>query len=150
MKKMIYIIVLLFSLGCANNASKSMEMDASESFEKIEEESEFSENDAYTLIIKQKLQEYIDKKALAKANPDFVIDTGKSKLLTIKTDTRLKQIDFITPFENVSDSIKKVTTRVVLEHQVDTILTFIKTSETEIDGEQLQTTKISFDTIKKK
>ncbi len=127
-----------------------MEMDASESFEKIEEESEFSENDAYTLIIKQKLQEYIDKKALAKANPDFVIDTGKSKLLTIKTDTRLKQIDFITPFENVSDSIKKVTTRVVLEHQVDTILTFIKTSETEIDGEQLQTTKISFDTIKKK
>ena len=153
MKKFIYTIVFLLSISCANNASKTMEIEASETFEieeQEEEQSDFSENDAYTLLVTQKLQEYIDLKALAKANPDFTIDTNENKLLSIEEGIKLKNINFISPFEAVSDSVKKAITRVVMNHKVDTILTFIKTSEIEIDGELLINTKVSFDTIQKK
>ncbi|PKV52727.1 hypothetical protein ATE84_4848 [Aquimarina sp. MAR_2010_214] len=146
MKRLIYIIVFLFSLGCANNASKSMEMDTVESFEKTEEQSNLSEDDAYTLIITQKLQEYLDKKTLAKTNPDFTTDTNKNELLSTEEGAQLKHIDFITPFETVSDSVQKVVTRVVLEHQTDTIITFIKTSIITIDNEVFRTHKIEFET----
>ncbi|WP_152538637.1 hypothetical protein [Aquimarina macrocephali] len=145
MKRLIYIIVLLFSFGCANNASKSMEMDTVESFEKVEEQSELSEHDAYTLIISQKLQEYLDKKTLAKTNPDFTVDTNKNELLSIEEGAQLKHINFITPFETVSDSVKKVVTQVVLEHQTDTIITLIKTSIITIDNEVFKTHKIEFE-----
>ncbi|EZH72559.1 hypothetical protein ATO12_20705 [Aquimarina atlantica] len=145
MKKFIYIIVLLCSLGCANNASKSMEMDAVESFEKIEEQSDLSEDDAYTIIITQKLQEYLDRKTLAKTNPDFTIDTHKNKLFSTEEGAQLKHINFITPFETVSDSVKKVATQVVLEHQTDTIITLIKTSTITIDNEVFKTHKIEFE-----
>ena len=122
-----------------------MEMDAVESFEKVEEQSELSEDDAYTLIITQKLQEYLDKKTLAKTNPDFTIDTNKHELLSAEEGVQLKHINFITPFEAVSDSVKRVVTRVVLEHQTDTIITLIKTSIITIDNEVFKTHKIEFE-----
>ncbi|WP_132066268.1 hypothetical protein [Aquimarina spinulae] len=145
MKRLIYIIVLLFSFGCANNTSKSMEMNAAESFEKVEEQSDLSEDDAYSLIISQKLQEYLDKKTLARTNPDFTIDTNKNELLSAEKGGQLKHINFITPFETVSDSVKKVATQVILEHQTDTIITLIKTSIITIDNEVFKTHKIEFE-----
>ncbi len=149
MKKFIYILLFLLSFGCANKRSNSRDLEPHKTYELEKKQLDLSENDAYTLLITQKLEEYIDTKTLAKANPDFVIKTDQKKLLSLEEGTKIKHINFISPFESISDSIKKVTTRVVLDHKVDTILTFIKTSQIEIDGKQLLTTKISFDTLKK-
>lgn len=149
MKKFIYISLFLLSFGCANKRSNSIDLETSEAYKLEDKQSYLSENDAYTLLITQKLQEYIDTKTLAKTNPDFTIKTDQNKQLPLEEGTKIKHINFISPFETVSDSIKKVTTRVVLDHNTDTILTFIKTSKIEIDGKQLLTTKISFDTLKK-
>ncbi len=122
-----------------------MEMNAAESFEKVEEQSDLSEDDAYSLIISQKLQEYLDKKTLARTNPDFTIDTNKNELLSAEKGGQLKHINFITSFETVSDSVKKVATQVILEHQTDTIITLIKTSIITIDNEVFKTHKIEFE-----
>ncbi|WP_128755303.1 hypothetical protein [Aquimarina sediminis] len=152
MKKFTYIIISLLSFGCANNASsesKTMDIEASESYIEAEEASEISENDAYILLITQKLEEYLDRETLAITNPNFNVKIDSSKLLSTEKGTKLKKVSFISSFEAISDSVKKVTTKVVLDHKTDTILTFIKTSKIEIDGEQLISTKISFDTIPK-
>lgn len=152
MRRIIYIMFTLLCFGCANNTSKTIKMEDTEAFEIAEEESTsyFSEADAYSIVIQQKLQEYLDKKALLKTNPDFKVETEDHKLLSTKNGDKLKRIEFISPFEIVSDSVKKVAIKVVLEHETDTILTLIKTSVIEIDGEQLLSTKVSFDTILKK
>lgn len=152
MRRIMYIMFTLLCFGCANNTSKTMKMENTEAFEIEEEESSpyFSETDAYSILIQQKLQEHLDKKALLKTNPDFNIETKEYKFLSIKNGGKLKNIEFISPFKIVSDSVKKVAIKVVLEHETDTILTRIKTSVIEIDGEQLLSTKVSFDTIPKK
>lgn len=152
MRKFIYTILVLLCFGCAKNASKIMNTENSEAFEILEEEPTpyLSKTEAYSILIQQKLQEYLDKAVLMKTNPGFNIETEGYKLLSNKHSTKLKRIELISPFEIVSDSVKKVVTKVVLEHQTDTIITYIKTSVIKIDGEELLSTKISFDTIQKK
>ncbi|WP_062062204.1 hypothetical protein [Aquimarina longa] len=149
MKKFISILLFLLSFSCANNISKKTEAKASDNFEIIEREKTIvSDTDAYTLLITQKLQEYLDKKIVAKTNPNFNINIENTTLFSVTENTKLNSVTLIAPFETVSDSVKKVLTKIVLEHKTDTILTFIKTSEINIEGEQLITKKVFFDTIK--
>ncbi|WP_438711368.1 hypothetical protein ACSTS3_00440 [Aquimarina muelleri] len=146
MKKVMYAMVILLCFGCANNNSKTIKMEDSRAFEITEEASTsyLSEADAYSILIQQKLQEYLDKKTLLKTNPDFNTETEEYKLISIKNNPNIKRIELISPFEIVSDSIKKVVTKVVLEHQTDTIITFIKTSTIVIDNKTYKTHKIAF------
>lgn len=146
MRRIMYTMFTLLCFGCANNTSKTMKMENTEAFEIAEEEStlHFSEADAYSVLIQQKIQEYLDKKELLKTNPDFIIETKEHEFLSIKNGGKLKNIEFISPFEIVSDSVKKAVTRVVLEHETDTIISFIKTSYTTMDSKIFKTHKIEF------
>ncbi|WP_103863634.1 hypothetical protein [Aquimarina sp. I32.4] len=149
MRRLLFIIAILFLIGCANNESRRMEMETTVSLDIPKETTALSDSDAYMIIIKQKLQEYLDRKALAKSNPDFAIETDRNTSILTTEGTQIKYLDFITPIKTTSDSIKEVLIKVVTEQKTDTIMTIINTSKIEIDGELLTTTKVSFDTIKK-
>ncbi len=148
-KKFVYIISLIILAGCANKASKELDIEASEAPEMAIDDAIISEEDAYTMLITQKLQEYLDKKALAEIHPGFDVTTDQDGLLSDKAGTEIREIKFIEPFKIISDSVKTVKTAVVLDSKIDTLITHIKTSETEIDGEKLKTTNISFELFKK-
>ncbi len=139
----LYIVGLLVCIGCANNSSKEAESDT-EVLKTEEETSLVSEEEAYSILILQKLKEIVDKKVLADTHPDFDIDPSIQSLYPAITDTKVKEVHLISPFEIVSDSVKSVKTKVVYETKTDTIITYIKTSEMMVDGEQLKTTKMSF------
>ncbi|TSE11029.1 hypothetical protein [Aquimarina algiphila] len=148
MKQFVYIIISTLVFACAKAPSKELDMEASETIEALEEDSRpiISENEAYIILITQKLQEFIDKETLEKSHPDFSSRSKQNSVLSIK-DTNIKEVNFIGAFQTVSDSIKTVKTEVVFATTIDTIITTIKTSNIEIEGELLKTTKITFDTI---
>ncbi|WP_108866618.1 hypothetical protein [Aquimarina aquimarini] len=149
MRRLLFIIAVLLLIGCANNESRRMKIETTESLDIPEETTALSDSDAYMILIKQKLQEHLDRKALAKSNPDFAIETDRNTSILTTEGTQIKHIDFITPIKTTSDSIKEILIKVVTEQKTDTIMTIINTSKIEIDGELLTTTKVSFDTIKK-
>ncbi len=144
MKQWMYILIVGLSVGCAKNASKNMEVEASNAVQVPEEKTTISEEDAYTLLITQKLQEYLDQQALAETHPDFDIQKVEDDGLFSTHEKQLKSIQFIAPFEWITDSIKSVKTKVIFDATTDTLITYIQTSETEIDGETFKTTNITF------
>ncbi|WP_152537465.1 hypothetical protein [Aquimarina pacifica] len=120
----------------------------SNTLELEEENITISEEDAYTILIKQKLQELIDKRKLAQSHPDFELNSKKNELFS-QQESNIKEIKLITPFTIVSDSVKTITTAVVFDNAIDTVLSIIKTSTVEIEKKQLKMTKVTFDTLQK-
>ncbi|MDY8134514.1 hypothetical protein [Aquimarina sp. 2201CG5-10] len=145
MRQFVYILILLFVIGCSNNTSKDFNLKESETVSTAEENIAISEEDAYILLITQKLEEELDKKLLIKEHPDFTIKTSGSISETIEGVSVLQKIELIDSFKKISDSVKIAKTKVVFDTKTDTILTYIKTSKVEIDGEIINTIKVSFD-----
>ncbi len=140
-----YLLICSLLLGCADNASKEQDTMKLESSSAVEEENSMvSEEEAYTILAKQKLKELIDKKELAAAHPQFSIDSNTEFTITEIEDTLIKNLQFIEPFKTLSDSVKYAKTKVIFPSKIDTLLTFITTSTINIDGETFKTTKISF------
>ena len=149
MKQFIYIFIVLILYGCANNARKEMDIESSEAPIYVEEEVAITAEDAYTILIKQKLQEQIDQTLLTKKHPGFEID--KHENLNFITDQKtVEHVELVSVISTLSDSVKTVKTKVVFDTKTDTLLTFIRTSTVQIDGEQLKTTTLQFTPIKKK
>ncbi|MBQ4821536.1 hypothetical protein [Aquimarina sp. MMG016] len=154
MKQFVSVIILCILFGCANNASKEMDTTNILEANGIKKEEEIiSKEDAYALLIKEKLQEQIDKKNLTKNHPNFDIDLDDNKSFFNKLASGVKSVKLIEPIETISDSVKSIKTEVVFGTEIDsmisdTIVARIKTSTIEIDGESLNATQISFDKIK--
>ncbi|MEW7292247.1 hypothetical protein [Aquimarina sp. 2304DJ70-9] len=149
MKHFIYIIIVLVFIGCAKNSSKELDDEVSKASSVVEEEISITQEDAYVLLIKQKIQESIDKSVLAKKHPDFTIENKQEEHFSTEEKT-IKDVTLIAPFKILSDSVKTIKTKVIYESRIDTLITHIKTSKTEIDGEQLKITMITFSSPKKK
>jgi len=153
MKQLGYIIVFVVPIlitGCANNSYKMMEKDAAASVESYdEEEVSFSSlEDAYTLLITEKLQDYLDTQTLAAKHPKFN-NTTKTTLFSAKNVKEIRQIKFIGQPETISDSITKIITKVDFDTtKTDTIISYIKTSYTIIDGVKFRTSKATFEKVK--
>ncbi len=150
MKQFVYISIVFIFFSCAKNASKESDNQAPEISSTIEEEMAITEEEAFAVLIKQKIQEYIDKNILAEKHPDFTIKDYyyQEELFSTKERT-VKDVTLIAPFKVLSDSVKTVKTEVIFESQIDTLITFIKTSEVEIDGDHLKITTITFAPLKK-
>ncbi|TPN81388.1 hypothetical protein [Aquimarina algicola] len=140
------ISIAIFISSCSNNAHKRMEMESDKvTLEHSETEEAFiSENDAYELLIQQKLQEYIDKQVLLTSHPNFNLSIKKEDSLSTK-ETKIEKINLIDSFQTVSDSIKKATVKVTYKNTIDTILVTITSTQIEIEGEQIKNTKVSFE-----
>ncbi|GAA4278231.1 hypothetical protein GCM10022259_29560 [Aquimarina mytili] len=123
-------------------------MKENEASEIVDEITSISKEDAYSILITQKLQQYIDQKTLTKAYPDFIIETGQDRIF-LEDSAVVKKVELIEPFVVISDSVKTVKTKVTFESKIDTLTTIIKTSDIKMDGEIFKTTKVIFETVEK-
>jgi len=148
MKQFAYLIVLFLIVGCANSANKMMEVNKTAVDEiYAEEETSFAMlEDAYSVLITEKLQDYLDKRILAEKHPEFKTHERDTKLFNLKDVKEIQQIQFIGSPEILSDSITKITTKVHFTNtKTDTIVSYIKTSSTMIDGVKFKTSKATFE-----
>ncbi len=153
MKQFVYIIISTLVLACAKAPSKELDMEASETIVTLEENAPIvSEEDALKFLITEKIQEHIEKKKLVENHPDFDVNSDTSDLLFSTITNTVKDIKFLEQIKTISDSVRLIKTEVVFNNQADTLLTDtiitkIKTSKIEIEGEQLKTTKITFKSV---
>jgi len=150
MKKYIALLLVLTISSCAKPRYKSAEA-VSDVFEESEEATFEVLKDSYNLLITEKLQDYLDTKSLAKEHPNFK-DTYNNidlELFIDKSAKEIRNIQFIGQPKIISDSITKLTTQVHFANaSIDTIVSYIKTSTTMIDGIKFKTSKASFEKTK--
>ncbi|MFD2564918.1 hypothetical protein [Aquimarina rubra] len=151
MKQFVYLIVLLIITSCANNSFKNMEApEISEDNFFTEDEASFATlEDAYVVLVSEKLQDYLDKQILVNQHPEFIAKEDTPVLFTTKKAKEIRQVKFIGQPEILSDSITKIITQVHFGNtQTDTIISYITTSETLIDGVRFKTSKATFERMK--
>ncbi|AXT52814.1 hypothetical protein D1818_19035 [Aquimarina sp. BL5] len=152
MKQFVYLIVILVIIGgCSNIARNNMEPTANRGGDDfVTEEASFAAlEDAYAVLVSEKLQDYLDKQLLAKQHPEFINRVDDIKLFHVKDAKEILQIKFIGKPEVLSDSITKIITQVHFSNtKTDTIISYIKTSSTTIDGVKFKTSKAMFEKIK--
>ena len=147
------IFVILLLIGCSKRASKEADNMSSPEFEVSEtsmETSIVSEEEAYKILVTQKLKALLDEKQLIKTHPKFKITSEAEGIIRNTTDTLISKIEFINSFQAVSDSVQSVKTKIIYPTAIDTILTVIKTSTITIEGEPLKTTQVYFERLKTK
>ncbi len=150
MKQFVYILLLIVITSCANNSHKSMEpVNAGEADIYIEEEaSPTSLEDAYIILVEEKLQDHIDKQILIKNHPEFKIEKDTTSSLGLENQEKIQQIKFLEQPEILSDSVTKIITEIHFANKKsDTIISYITTSTTIIDGVQFKTSKANFERI---
>lgn len=152
MKQFVYYTFILFFIACSNKrAEKSMDVNAETTEElSVEKEDAISEVEAYTFLVKQKLQEHIDKKLLVLKHPEFATDHPEPNLFTIHHNTQIEDITFIGNPKTVLDSMAQYITKVDFKNAPsDTIISNINMSTTTINNEVVKTSKIVFEKIEK-
>ncbi|WP_378178078.1 hypothetical protein [Aquimarina sp. SS2-1] len=115
-----------------------------------EEEASFATlEDAYVVLVSEKLQDYLDRQILIKQHPEFVAQDDTLALFTQKEVKEIRQIKFIGQPEVLFDSITRILTQVHFgDSQIDTIISNITTSSTVIEGVKFKTSKATFEKIK--
>ena len=143
------LIILLFITGCANNERYEKSMDESAaSVADIANYEAISPEDAYSILVSEKLQEYFEKQKIIKQHPEFdITTTTKTPILSVKDSIiDISVIDNI-PFPDF-DSISLKT--VISYHnsiKKDTIISKIKRSRIVVEGEQIISSKVKFEKV---
>ena len=107
--------------------------------------------DAFAILITEKLQDHLDKQELIKEHPEFKKQEDTIALFNIENAKEIQQIQFINQPEVISDSITKIITKVHFNNaEIDTIVSYIKTATTIIDGVKFKTSKASFKRLQPK
>lgn len=150
----IYIFIGLLYIGCANNSAPYKTESDAVDFIVEEEEAVISEEDALSILVKQKIQEHLDKKNIHYQHPEFKIDSDHHQTVFPKKATQVKQVTFIKDLYPDLDSLSSFITEVTFESDqktsnIDTIITTIKTSKIVFDGNPLKTQEISFSALQR-
>ncbi|MHA7059696.1 hypothetical protein ACWGOQ_0020890 [Aquimarina sp. M1] len=147
MKQFLSILSLLLITSCSNNSYKDREVSTAIEDEIFTEKiSSTALKDAYIILISEKLQDYLDKQMLIKQHPKFIDDKDSTALFTTKRAEEIQQITVIGQPQTIADSITKIITKVHFSNtETDTIIAYITTSVTLIDGVSFKTTKASFE-----
>ncbi|WP_299901100.1 hypothetical protein [uncultured Aquimarina sp.] len=154
MKQLMYILISFILLGCSNNSYKNMEATEGSNDEIVmdsyEEEMSFDIlEDSYTILVSEKLQDYLDKQLLIQKHPEFKTVTDTPYLFDLKNRNHIEKIRFLDQPKNFSDSITIITTEIQFGNlEKDTVISYIKTSSTLIDGVKFRTSKVSFERLK--
>lgn len=152
MKKSIYFIASLLLFSCSNRMTKSEMTTYRESSiegaaisNNTDMEAFTTLEDSYSLLITEKIQDYLDKQILAKKHPEFNSENNVKELFKTIDSKEVLLVEFIGQPEKVSDSVTKLITKVGFTNtQTDTIYSYIKTATAVIDGVVFKTSKITF------
>ncbi|MBW1297275.1 hypothetical protein [Aquimarina litoralis] len=154
MRQLMYSVILFVFLGCSNNSYKNMEATEVSNddivIDSYEEEMSFAAlEDSYTILVSEKLQDYLDKQLLIQEHPEFKTVTDSIHLFALNNRKQIEQIKFLNRPEKLSDTITKLITEVHFGNtEIDTVISYITTSSTLIDGVQFRTSKVTFDRLK--
>lgn len=152
MKKLIYIIAVLFIWSCANGPSLNKEAAIDEVTSKV---AEFEKGE--NAIFKEKLTRYFDLLKLKEIHPDFETDLisqlqnlSQNEIIEIKNleGINIENITVVNNISTVSDSIEKVklTYNIVGKNisKKDSIYAYKTTTEIMIDGYPVKSFDIKF------
>lgn len=157
MRALIYILicVVLFSCSDANNKEMMVET-AADAMEESAAPAMVSETFQYETITKQKLQELLDLRHLAKEHPDnsaikSQLDAISQSVLfrELKGTQKVIAIEALAPPETINDSVQKLKVQFAAEDDSgivveDTITTIITSRMFILDGIEQVATKVVF------
>lgn len=151
MNKFITLLaIFLLMASCSNNNryEKGIES-AAPAVDAVSDYDVISPEDAYSILISEKLQEYFEKQKIIKKHPDFdAIVTTKAPLLSIKDSI----IDIAIIDKIPSPDFDSIALKTVVSYhnnaQKDTIISKIKRSRIVIEGEQIISSKVKFEVNK--
>lgn len=105
---------------------------------------------AYTLLIQEKIQDHIDKQKLRQQYPDFKTSTDSTATLYLEEKTTIETIQLLDtiPLENE----KTVDIRAIIIYKTnkrDTIIATLKRTKMSIEGEEVISSKVILKNHKK-
>ncbi len=143
MNKFITLFILLLCIvSCSNNEryKEVMESVTAADYDAV------STEDAYSILISEKLQEYFEKQKIIKNHPEFESNLTTNSSLLLMNDSIID----ISIIDNIpSPDFDSISLKTVISYynntQKDTILSKIKRSRIVIEGEQIISSKVRFE-----
>ncbi|WP_459211016.1 hypothetical protein [Aquimarina rhabdastrellae] len=151
MRYLSFIFLIVFCFSCARHKEEHVVI-SKEHTSAIEKKS-YAKKDAYSLLIKKKLQHYIDEQKLTLTHPEFS-ETALPSLFNIDTSAIVvvKNVELIPLSKNI-DSVQTFMSKVIFSTSAkqftDSIITTIKKKVIMIDDTLQTSTKFSFSSIKR-
>ncbi len=156
MKKLIYLSFICCGILFYNCSNRKENQSFMLELEKVplEKKSSVTKEEAYSLLINQKLYEYVDRQKLMKEHPEFSTHKDVNSLFPfLDTNSSIESIDS-SPLSIVTDSTKLFKTIIKFKinnvQRIDSIRSKIISSQTIIDGESYSTTNVFFNPYVKK
>ena len=151
MKKIAYIVSCILILSCSRHAENKINDKSAADMESIKSESTIVSptEESYILLIKQKLQERLDKENLWIQHPEFKIGDSLSPLFGDPGNiqlTKIKDVLLIDSPMKINDTITKLMTQVHFSNnERDTIISIVKSSKKIIENTTFKTSEITFE-----
>lgn len=125
-------------IGCSNNKefAPSNESIAVESKPVVIE-------DAYALLIQEKIQDHIDKQKLRQQYPDFKTTANSSDSLYLEGKTSIETIELLDAIPLENEKTTDIRTVIIYETKMrDTIIATLKRIKIRIEGEEIISSKV--------
>lgn len=138
MNKFIFILMIIICIGCSDNMSKK-ENDS------VAFSPSITSENAYSILISEKIQDYFDTKKLMQKYPDFN-KPSESNLSFLEAKASIESVTIIDPIN--TSHIEKQELKTVISYEGnkenDTIISRIEKSKIIIDDEEVTSTKVTF------
>lgn len=140
MNKAILFICVCVLLGCSNRESFTPTND---SISKEKAPVTISLENAYKVLIQEKIQDHIDTQKLQSKYPDFKQNVDTMALLNLNYQETIADIILLDPITPENASNKNIRTVIIYaNNKQDTILSNITRTKVIIDGEEIISSKV--------
>ena len=145
MNKKIFFVCLWVLIGCSNHK----EFTPSNSDSTVTPQPVAIE-DAYALLIQEKIQDYIDKQKLRQQYPDFITSADSSAIVFLEDKATIKTIQLLDPIPLENEKTVNIRTVIIYEtNKHDTIIASIERTIVTIEGEETVSSKVILKNYKK-
>lgn len=145
MNKKIFFACLWVLIGCSNHK----EFTPSNSDSTVAPQPVAIE-DAYALLIQEKIQDHIDKQKLRQQYPNFKVKTDSTATLYIEDKAVIETIELLDPIPLENEKTVNIRTVIIYENnRRDTIIASIKRTKVTIEGEETVSSKVILKNHKK-
>jgi len=146
MNKFITLIIFVLLIASCTSNERNADYDENKThLEAVAEVETISTEDAYSILIEDKLYDYFEKQKITKNHPEFNTKLNKDRPLLLLNDS-IKSITVIDKVPNEEfDSISlKTIVSYYSDNKTDTIFSKIKRSKILIEDEEIISSKVIF------
>lgn len=99
--------------------------------------------DMYTLLIEEKIQDYIDKQKLKQKYPDFKLNSDSITILSIEDKATVQAIELLDTITLEDGRATDIRTVIIYDtHRRDTIIATLHRYKITIEGEEVVSSKV--------